>query len=545
MPITNLSFRRPPIEYLDESLSISSGGNLAAFGLEIDVKDNYDLESILRIEGGTIDDVNFEVNSNYATIEGGRFLKAIKHSAKAKEYSAYPDYIILTAKAKSGSAQASILVRIYDTPTHIELITEEIKDGQTVQTQSNLAIKYGLEVKPGDSFTLDFKVLPSTAQQCIRLVCKNKYMMENIKKMSIKDQPGDGKGKTKFTLSDDAHYYCGVIDTKNIKEAAEYYTYLMTKRRNIDELITETANIQVVQYYASDPKPLDFLVTSLPLEFKYNYGGRLGTIDGGLRISKDADGRTLIKDDYTLWDDVSNKSLLKYHAKAIIIELNPNGSSQMKVGIEFTAYFDPVEGFVSYEPDPSNERSKYKDCHGYAVAVHPYGKKMTWSDQGGAIDYSLTDAWKEAGDDYNCTVDCTSQSGYRLTSHYHYYNRTVPQNKSVNPVRCLKDYHNKWRSALYRGKDSDGSDVVSFWFIPSIKDCMKMSMDSRILRRALAERINYLEGDLQDPSRFWTSSLVKKDFSKVECASWSVDYGTVTIYVDKNEQFDFRPFHRF
>ena len=74
---------------------------------------------------------------------------------------------------------------------------------------------------------------------------------------------------------------------------------------------------------------------------------------------------------------------------------------------------------------------------------------------------------------------------------------------------------------------------------------MKMSMDSRILRRALAERINYLEGDLQDPSRFWTSSLVKKDFSKVECASWSVDYGTVTIYVDKNEQFDFRPFHRF
>ena len=164
MPITNLSFRRPPIEYLDESLSISSGGNLAAFGLEIDVKDNYDLESILRIEGGTIDDVNFEVNSNYATIEGGRFLKAIKHSAKAKEYSAYPDYIILTAKAKSGSAQASILVRIYDTPTHIELITEEIKDGQTVQTQSNLALTWGLEVKPGDSFTLDFKVLPSTAQ---------------------------------------------------------------------------------------------------------------------------------------------------------------------------------------------------------------------------------------------------------------------------------------------------------------------------------------------------------------------------------------------
>ena len=556
MPI---SFKKPSAQYVGYDPKLPTG-MFPDFFLEMDVDDSIPLDSLLQ--GCSIEEVKLTVNSKYATISNGK-LTAIKNTQGAKgipssDKNTYDDYIVLYAESTDGN-MIGVFVRIYDKPTGFSLCTDvhEIfikpedfdtlsKDNQTIINQNFLTFKLlesdGLEVKPGGAFNLYYKVYPATAHQALRFRSNSGPMQENIDKMTFSDELVGETCWTGVEVSKDAKFFAG---NPGFKESEQYGTYLMPKRGGIGTGKPEKeVQLQIVEYDAGDPKPLDYLATTLPVQFKNSVGGRIGTIDGGLRIYRDATGRSLVKDVYKWFPP----ELLKRYAKAVVLEMTTNGVKVMKPGIDYTYHYDAARNtYCLYEPDLTKEQSIYKDIHGYAVAVHPYGKKMTWSDQKGAVDYSLSDAWKDASKYYyQSNVSCFNTSGFLLTSHYHFYNNSVPKNKGVNPVRCLKDYHYKWPGLLYTGTDSNGSDVVSYWILPSAKECKMMDMGGHwALIRALDDRINYAGGELTSPSRFWTSSLVKKDPALVEYASWTRDYAMTTAYAQKDDEYDVRPFHRF
>ena len=556
MPI---SFKKPSAEFVGPDSGFGPG-SFSNFVLEMDVDDSLPLDSIL--EGCSLNEVTFKADTNYVKISNGE-LKALKNTKGAKGFpslgdSSFDDYVVLYA-VKAGEDPAGLFIRIYDKPTGIYLCNNvkeifdkpERYDSFDKETQAIFNQNFGLftqikgsglEVKPGGMFNLYYKVTPKTAQQAVRFFSVSTPMQENIKKMTFKDAPYGDNIWTTVTVSNDADFYAG---DPGFKEPAKYGTFLIPKRgmKGSGKPIQEI-QLQIVEYNAMEPKPLDYLATTLPVNFKNSVGGRIGTIDGGLRIFRDATGRSLVKDVYKNIP----AELLKKHAKAVVLRMTDQGAPVMKPGISYTYSWDEArKTYCLYEPDyKKNEKSIYKDIHGYAIAVHTFGKKMTWSDQKEAVDYSLSDAWKEAGKFYGTKTDCKSTSGYRLTSHLHFYNASVSQKKGVNPVRCLKDYHYKWPGLLYTAKDSGGSDVVSYWLLPSISECKMMSMRGyHNLSQALAARINYAGGDLPNTSRFWTSSLVEKDFSKVQVADWDDYYGATTLYAPKDAEYDVRPLHCF
>lgn len=556
MPI---SFKKPSAEFVGYDSNIPVGV-FADFFLEMDVDDSLPLDSI--IQGCPVNEVTFKVNTDYLIISNGK-LNAIKNTKGAKGFlslgdSSFDDYIVLYA-VKSGEDPVGLFIRIYDKPTGMYLCNNvketfekpEQFDSFDQQTQAIMDQNFGLfkqlegsgiEVKPGGMFNLYYKVTPKTAQQALRFVSVSTPMQDNINKMTFKDTAVGETTWTTVTVSKDANFFAG---DPGFKEPDKYGTFLIPKRgmKGAGKPIKEI-QLQIVEYSAMEPKPLDYLATTLPVKFKNSVGGRIGTIDGGLRIFRDATGRSLVKDVYKNIP----AEILKKHAKAVVLRMTDSGAPVMKPGISYTYSWDETrKTYCLYEPDyKKNEKSIYQDIHGCAIAVHTFGKKMTWSDQKEAVDYSLTDAWKAAGKFYGCKVDCTSTSGYRLTSHLHFYNNSAPQNKDVNPVKCLKDYHYKWPGLLYTAKDSGGSDVVSYWLLPSISECKMMSMKGyHNLSQALAARINYVGGGLTSPSYFWSSSLVEKDFSKVQVANWDDYYGVTSLYAPKDAEYEVRPLHRF
>jgi hypothetical protein len=570
MPITHLSFKKPADSYCFVDSSFIGGPDVSPFILEMDVDDKFELSSILDIQGaGTIKDVTFsfpEGKDMYAKIDENGRLTAIKQT---KGVSTIPpqlqnmfpaivaDSVLLTAQSKNSAAYFSIYIRIYDRPTKIYLCTDinEVFDPETLSDlseddQKSIINNFnqfqhlrggGLEVKPGGAFNLFYKVYPETAQQTLRFRSNSAPMQENIDKMTFSESPAGDVTWTTVNIPKDTKYFAGNPD---FKDSDKYGTFLMPKRGGAGRPELEV-QLQIVEYLAMEPKPLDYLATTLPVASSNDAGGRIGTIDGGLRITKDATGRSLIKDVYKFFPP----DILKWHAKAVVLEMTTQGVKVMKPGIDFTYSWDETKKtYCLYEPNKDkNEKSLYRDTHGYAVAVHPFGKKMTWSDQKGVVDYSSSDAWKAASKYYyQSNVSCFNTSGFVLTSHYHFYNNSVPKNKGVNPVRCLKEYHYKWPGLLFTGTESNGSDIVSYWILPSVKECKMMDMHGHwALIRALDDRINYAGGELTSPSRFWTSSLVKKDPALVEYASWTRDYAITTAYAQKDDEYDVRPFHRF
>lgn len=550
MPI---SFKKPSADYVGYDSNIPTGGVLADFFLEMDVQDSIPLDSI--IQGCSIDEVTFTADSDYLSISNGK-LTAIKNTEGAMGVEPLGNYA--TLYAESGGSSAGIFVRVYDRPTGIYLSNDiretftkpEFLDTCSIEEQEILKYNFdcfklikdsGLEIKPGGLFNVYGKVFPKTACQALRLRSNSTPMQDNINKMTFKDSLFGETCWTTVDVSKDAQFFAGNPD---FKSSDTYGTFLTTKRGGKGSGKPEIEiQLQIVEYRAEEPKPLDFLVTTLHVQFGNSVGGRIGTIDGGLRITKDASGRSLVKDVYKSIP----AAILKKHAKAVVLEMTQSGPSVMKPGISYTYYWEEItKTFCLYEPDLEKERSRYIDTHGYAVAVHPYGKLMTWSDQKEAVDYSLTDAWKEAGKFYGCRIGCTNTSGFRITSHLHFYNSEVSVNKCVNPVRCLKDYHNKWPGLLYTGKDSSGSDTVSYWILPTLEDCRLMSMHGfHNLSQALANRINYLGGDLTNSSNFWTSTLDPKDLSRVRIITWDDYNGAISGYAKKDDKYDFRPFHRF
>lgn len=537
MPITNISFSKPSDPYLGEGLNMT--GVMPSYYLEMDVDNSYDVKSLLQVQGGTKDDVTLSVTSKYATISSSGILTAIKQTKGAKEFPPFPDHIILAAKAKSGNAVATLLVRIYDRPTGHQIVESYTVNGQTYRTESKL-LKTGLEVKPGDSFTVQCKVFPATAQQVVRLFSKNDSMQNNIRLMNIKDNPCNGVAQTTFTLSKSSSYYAGV-KTLNSSESSTYGTYLISKRApsGAKRYTFREVNIQVVEYYAEEPKPLDFMTMSIPYGFKYSIGGRIGTIDGGLRIRKDSCGRSLIKDTY-------KKVLPKGSIMpcAVVFEMSKDGRFPNNNGIEFTYHWDELyETGMAYEP---NTRSKYKAVHGYAIAIHPYGKSVQWSNLATPYVYSTSPSFKKGDYDFGKRTCTNEEDGLRLTAHYHFYNREDTYSQ-VKPVQLLEEYDRRYPTIHYVQHDSAGNRfTVPSWFIPSTEEILKLEFNKDTnMRKALAERINYCNGNFTNPNSFWTCCLEPNNYTKAQFAIWDVNKVMMYRRDLKTAKYDFRPFHRF
>ena len=518
---------------------MAPGSVIPSYYIEMDVDNCYDFGPIVQVQGGTFSDVTFSIDSKYATING-RYLTAKKQTAGAKVFPSYPDHIILGAKAKSGSAVATILVRIYDRPKSLQLIESFPVNGQSVPTACKVMKTTGYEVKPGESFDMFFKVIPSTAQQVVRLYNPNQYMMNNIANMTIKDTPGNGSGCTTFTLSKNAYPFVGVSKI-NTTESSEYGTRIISKRAPSGALrfVFCEVIIHVVEYSAEEPKPLDFMTMSIPCGFNYSIGGRIGTIDGGLRIRKDPNGRRLIRETYK--KVLPKGSGMPY---AVVFEMSKDGRFPNRNGIEFTYHWDELYGSAKrYEP---SSKSKYKTVHGYAIAIHPYGKAVKWSDYGSAYDYSSNFYFKQADADYGKRT-CTDEDGLRLNAHYHYFNRAQDSKFRIKPIELLDEYHKKYPTIKYMAYYSDGSSFAApSWFIPSTTEILKLEFNKdTTMRKALADRINYCNGNFTSPSSFWTCCLEKNNFAQAQFAIWDVNNIMMYRRNNKTEKYDFRPFHRF
>lgn len=538
MPITSISFLKPSDPYLGEGLNVS--GIIPSYYIEMDVYNCIDLAPLVQIQGGTINDVTFSSYSDYVEISSGHYLKSKKQSQGANVLPPYPDHIPLFAKAKSSDVNAMILVRIYDRPTGIQLVESENINGKTIYTMCK-KLTSALETKPGEDIIVTFKVSPPTAQQVVRLFSKNSYMQSNINKMTIKDVAGKGMGTTTFTLSRDAYYYAGV-NSLNTAESASYGTYLISKRAPAGELryIFKEVNIQVVEYYGAEPKPLDYVTIEMPCGFKYPRGGRTGTIDGGLRIRKDATGRSLIKDTY--------KKLLPKGSGlpiAVVFEMSKDGRFPYQHGIEFTYYWnDLYEVCEPYEP---NSTSKYKDSHGYSIAIHQWGKKVKWAAKESNLVYSNQSAWKQA-DDYLYNKSCYDADGLRVTGHFHFVNPKLDKNKKVKPVELLYEYQKRYPAIKYLFEDENKKEVITApeWFLPSVDEILSLNMNNDlVMKKALVERINYCGGGLADGSCFWSCTIGKNDVWKPAFGIWytnkNVTYGTDKM----TAEYDIRPMYRF
>ena len=538
MPVTSISFNKPSDPYLGEGLNAS--GAIPSYYLEMDVDNDYNVKSLLQVQGGTADDVTLSVDSKYATLSSSGYLTAIKQTKGANLIPMFPDHIILGAKAKSGSAAAFLLVRIYDAPTSLQLVQSFPVNGKNIPTNYKVLKSTGLEVKPGESFDIHYKVIPSTAQQVVRLYSPNKYMMSNIENMAIKDTQGNGMGCTTFTFNSNAYPFVGVSQI-NTRETAEYGTKIISKRApsGAYRFVFCEIIVHVVEYSAQEPKPLDLMTMSMPGGFKYSVGGRIGTIDGGLRIRKDPNGRSLIRDTY--------KNLLPQGSKipyAIVFEMSDDGRFPHRNGIEFTYYWDDVNGYgVPYEPSGT---SKYKTVHGYAIAIHPYGKSVRWSDYAARYDYSTNPCFQLADDVFGKRT-CVDEDGMRLTAHYHYFNRAQDSRYQIKPVQLLNEYHERYPTIKYMAYYSNGdSFAVPSWFLPSATEILKLEFKKNTdMRQALAERLTYYNGNSIFGFHFWSCSLYKENLALPHYAVWDGSKIELCFHRSKTDTCDFRPFHRF
>ena len=540
--------------------------------LEMDVDDEYPLYAYIDEKGRFQYDptFTFSVNSKYAEIKSkpgcADALVAKKNTVGANEIRAYPDYIVLTGtRVKNGETEtATILVRIYDKPTGVKIIrnTKEIGSGMPdVPVEGKLLLEDGLEVKPGESFKVICQVTPKTAQQAVSFFSKSKSMQSNIDKMTVKNVPGKGICETTFTLSKDACYFAGnpfIKDSSNlgIYMKSQYGTFLTTKRGHCQ---TEV-QLQVVEYKSEEPKPLDYLTCSMPGGFKYSIGGRFGTIDGGLRITKDVHGRSLIKDVYKkLIPDPS-----KCPAVAVILEMTKKATGFNAVnnlGISFSYHWDAVTGSpVKYEV--SGTKPKYMNAHGYAVAVHPCGKKVCFN---GLPDNFVFDspsggAWYKACKKYG-SIRCDDNNGFKVTAYCQYYNHTVPEKERIYPITLLQDYHNRYPTMKYVTNYGEEDLTCTYWFVPSSLEFRKLNMDHlndldnslfNQLRNELGFRMKYL-GSFNDQFYwFWTSCTSKDkehegnhDYSQAVSGVWSIGENAYTEDTKKSLVRDVLPFFRF
>ena len=533
-----ISFLKPSDPYLGEGLNVS--GFIPSYYIEMDVANCIDLAPLVQIQGGTLDDVTLSSYSDYVEISNGHFLTAKKQSQGANVFPMCPDHIPLFAKAKSSDANAMILVRIYDRPISLQLVESQNINGETLYTMSK-QLTSALEKKPGEDIIVSFKISPPTAHQVVRLFSKNSYMQSNINKMTIKDEAGKDMGTTTFTLSRDAYYYAGV-NKLNSADSDSYGTYLISKRVPAGALryVFTEVNIQVVEYYGMEPKPLDYVTMKMPCGFQYPRGGRTGTIDGGLRIRKDATGRSLIKDTY--------KKLLPKGSDlpvAVVFKMSKDARFPYRYGIEFTyCWNDVYEEPKPYEP---NSTSKYKDSHGYSIAIHQWGKKVKWAAVELNSDYSTSKAWKQA-DDYLYNKSCYDADGLRVTGHFHFFNKTIDIFRKVKPVNLLYQYHKRYPTIQYALEDENKKEVIQApeWFLPSVDEILSLNMDNdMVMKKALVERINYCGGGLADGSCFWSCTIGKNDVWKPAFGIWyankDVTYGTDNM----TAEYDIRPFYRF
>ncbi|MBO4843011.1 MAG: hypothetical protein J5490_00300 [Bacteroidales bacterium] len=572
MPITDLSFRKPTDWYCAVEPSFAGGPDMSPFILEMDVDDYYEVSSLLDIQGeGTIKDVTFsfpEGKDMYAKIDENGRLTALKQTKGVNKISSnlpnklskiIEDSVLLTARSKNSAASYSIYVRIYDKPTSIQIVrTTKDLDSEfftDAPFDSKLLTTTGLEVKPGGSFEINFKVLPETALQAVRLMSNSNYMRDNIKSMTVKDDPGEKSGTTKFTVAKNASYYAG---NPGWKDSNNYGTYVTSKRHDNSKPKTEV-QLQIVQFCAEEPKPLDYLSTFIPGGFKHSIGGRIGTIDGGLRIMKDAHGRSLIKDTYKdIFKGYSSAALAKAGPIAIVVDMADKGYWPVNHGIDFTYYWDELhEMGVSYEPDGVEEKSKYRKTHLYAMAIHSYGQRVMWSECHHGNVISSRYEWRYADKLFGkCT--CHEEDGFKLTAHYHQYNNAGPDNEDVIPVRLLYEFQTRYPALKYISSsdpgaviDSLGHDSVSFWYLPSRKEMLKLNMNHyQGMKKALEARVNFMGGNLESPSYLWTSCLNKDipdgdiDYEKALYARWIADKGVSIWITPKRAEHDFRPFIR-
>ena len=539
--------------------------------LEMDVDDQYPLYCYVD-EKGTLQYDNtfkFSVNSKYAEIisEPGCAdgLVAKKNTVGANVIPGYPDYIVLSGtRVKNGETEtAEILVRIYDKPTGLKIIrnTKEIASGAPdVPFEGKLLLEDGLEVKPGDSFKVICKVMPETAQQAIRFCSNSKSMQSNIDKMAVKDGPAKGLCETTFTFSKDACYFAGNPYIKNSTNLGtlmknKYGTFLTTKRGHCK---TEV-QLQVVEYKSEEPKPLDYLTCSMPGGFAHSIGGRLGTIDGGLRITKDVHGRSLVKDVYKkLIPDPS-----KCGAVAVILEMTDKATGYNVVnnlGISFSYHWDAVTGIpVKYEV-PAGTKPKYINAHGYSVAVHPCGQKVCFNDNRHDFVLDTGPGWLKADKKYG-RMRPNHEDGFRLTAHYQYYNHLAPEKERMYPVTLLDDYHRRYPTMKYVTHYDEGDFTCTSWFIPSSSEFHKLNMDHlndlnaslfNRLRQELGSRMNYLNGFPNQDYWFWTSCISKDadqeghfDFGKAVDAYWHSGEKVGTGDTKKTLTRDVLPFFRF
>jgi hypothetical protein len=533
--------------------------------LEMDVDDSYPLYCFADDKGQLQYDPNyqFSVNSQYAEIVSkpgcAVALVAKKSTVGANEIRAYPDYIVLTGtKVRNGETEtAAILVRIYDKPTGVKIIrnTKEIGSGMPdVPVEGKLLLEDGLEVKPGESFKVICQVTPKTAQQAVSFFSNSKSMQSNIDKMTVKNVPSKGICETTFTLSKDACYFAGnpfINESTNFGTYMKnrYGTFLGTKRGHCKTEI----QLQVVEYKSEEPKPLDYLTCSMPGGFKYPIGGRFGTIDGGLRITKDVDGRSLIKDVY--------KKLIpdptRCPAVAVILEMTKKDALNHQ-GISFSYHWDAVTGSpVKYEVETN---PKYKNAHGYAVAVHTCGKKVCFNECPPNYVIETGTGWVKANKQFG-NIRADNDDGFRLTAHYQYYNHLAPAKERIYPITLLQDYHNRYPTIKYVTHYDKEDFTCTHWFIPSASEFLKLNLNHlnslenslfNPLRNELGFRMKYLRGFNDQFYWFWTSCISKDkenaghlDYSQAVSGVWTIHEKAYTEDTKKSLVRDVLPFFRF
>lgn len=568
----NIKLPKPFRGYFGQGPFSSGDEVFPHYCLEMDVDDEYPLFGYADEKGSSCIDNSFKfsVDSRFAEIKnepsGVDILVAKKNTVGANVISFYPDYIVLTGtRVRNGETEtAEILVRIYDKPTGLKIIrnTKELGSGAPdVPVEGKLLLEDGLEVKPGESFKVICQVMPETAQQAISFSSRSKSMQSNIDKMTVKNVPAKGICETTFTLSKDACYFAGNPYINNSTNLGTYMkdtfgTFLRTKRGHCPIEV----QLQVVEYKSEEPKPLDYLTCSMPGGFAYSIGGRFGTIDGGLRITKDIHGRSLVKDVYKkLIPDPS-----KCGAVAVILEMTGKATGYNEVnnlGISFSYHWDALTGRpVKYEV-PSGTRPKYINAHGYSVAVHPCGKKVCFNDNRHDFVIDSLPGWRKAEKKYG-RMRPNNDDGFLLTAHYQYLNHLAPEDERIYPVTLLNDYHNRYPTMKYVTHYDEEDFTCTYWFIPSISEFYKLDMDHlnaldnpafNRLREELGLRMTYLNG-LQGGEQywFWTSCVSKDaeneghlDFGKAVEAYWRSGVKVGTGDIKKTLTRDVLPFFRF
>ena len=375
---------------------------------------------------------------------------------------------------------------------------------------TEIRIAQPVRVKPGDTQKLYYVVEPSLkANQRIKFETPG-YYAPQVHKWTIGSTVTESSGWRTVALTppSDEKINAGNL---NYGTSSKYATYIQTwngKQR-------KEVSLAVVQYYKTETKPMDYLV------LKKDNTHTLRSMDGGLRIIQDFDGRALI-------DETSINISTTEEVVAVIHKIN---SGIYSYGNSYTV----VNGKLT----------NATDTHGVAVAITDNGKKIRWSED--SDDVPNASDWPSGQAMYpTCqvtSVNSSQQNGLPLSASAVYYNKKRGDSHEIQPENEIVTYQKnhtvyEFRHPLLTG----GNDpTVPGWFVPTIAEWYDLKCYTAEVHNGILANIGKAGGSFPNTRDYWLIECYDKN------NAWYATYQNGAYHDKKKSAADcyVRPFIRF